>query len=152
MKFITEIESIINKFDNKGLELYYAIDETNGKVPVCENMTDYMNYYYPVLLHKYDHVFVDKAKTALGKEYEIVRKEVMKHAKIKAEDYVIVRFVGSLMDDEMMIYDSLSINESVAKKVVEFLSNQGYVLPFPKCRLQKECAVWLKDKYCPDCR
>lgn len=128
MKFITEIESKINKLDNKGLEPYVAIDGQNGKIPVCENFTEYMNYYYPMLMHKYDQIFVDKSKTALGKEYEKIRTMLLKNATKEASDYVLVRFVGTVVDGEMMIYDSLAKNENIANEIKDFLINQGYVV------------------------
>ena len=128
MKFITEIESKINKLDNKGFEPYVAVDGQNGKIPVCDNFSEYMNYYYPMLMHKYDQIFVDKSKTALGKEFEMIRKELLKHATKEASDYVLVRFIGTVIDGEMMIYDSLAKNEDVATEIKNFLINQGYVV------------------------
>lgn len=128
MKFIAEIENKINKFDNKGLETYVAVDGMLGKIPVCESFNEYMNYYYPMLMHKYDHVFVDKAKTALGKEYSLIRTSLLKHATKETDNYVLIRFIGNVLDDEMLIYDSLATNENVANEIKNFLINQGYVV------------------------
>lgn len=128
MKYIDNIDLKFEDLDNCSLSIYRAIDGTKNKTPVCENMDDYMGYYYPMLTRKYNQYFMDKMKTALGKEYEIVRKLIMKDVKEKADNYIIVRFKGKVGEDNYMIYDSVASNEEVAAEIADYLAQQKYVV------------------------
>lgn len=128
MKYIEDINIEFEKLDNCSLSIYKAIDGTKNKIPVCENMDDYMSYYYPMLTRKYNQYFMDKMKTALGKEYEIVRKLIMKDVKEKADNYIIVRFKGKIGEDNYMIYDSVASNEEIAAEIADYLAQQKYVV------------------------
>lgn len=128
MKYIDNIDLKFEDLDNYSLSIYRAIDGTTTKTPVCENMDDYMGYYYPMLSRKYNQYFMDKMKTALGREYEIVRKLIMKDIKEKTDNYIIVRFKGKIGEDNYMIYDSVASNEEIAAEIADYLAQQKYVV------------------------